>query len=94
MRRRNHPAILDPRRWRRVRLRVLDRDGWRCRTCGKAGGLEVDHIKPVHHGGDPWALANLQALCAWPCHGEKTRRENTRDTPARRAWRALVADLL
>ena len=39
------------RTWARIRREVLDRDGWRCQTCGKPGRLEVDHILPLHLGG-------------------------------------------
>ena len=29
-----------------LRKLAKDRDGWRCVKCGRAGRLEVDHIKP------------------------------------------------
>lgn len=84
------------RRWARVRRRVLDRDGWRCRYCGKAGRLEVDHRVPVRDGGGFWDLGNLQALCR-SCHFRKTGRENTARRPPRpevQAWRDMVAELI
>ena len=87
-------AALDRRRWEKIRLQVLDRDSWRCRQCGKAGALEVDHIVPLRRGGAPYDMGNLQSLCAFPCHAEKTRGENERPDPARDAWRKLVAELL
>ena len=59
---RNHVSRLHARRWARVRRAVLDRDGWRCRKCGKAGRLEVDHIVP-DPGRDPFDMGNLQVLC-------------------------------
>ena len=49
----------DSRRWALVRLKVMERDGWRCRRCGKAGRLEVDHVVPLARGGDPFNPANL-----------------------------------
>ena len=56
--------------------------------------MEVDHVRPLDKGGDPWALANLQALCR-PCHFAKTAGERRRPpTPAEAAWRALVSDML
>ena len=65
-------------RWKRLRRKILDRDGWRCRKCGKAGRLEVDHIVPVRDGGidDP---ANLRILCGGPggCHAARHRRKRT-----------------
>ena len=89
-----HHVPLSSRLWARVRRRVLERDGYRCRACGGAGRLEADHIRPLRWGGDPWALDNLQCLCRG-CHILKTARENRREpTPAEAAWRALVDDLL
>ncbi len=78
------------KRWRLVRQKVLDRDGWRCVTCGKAGRLEVDHVTPLDACGDPYAMDNLQTLCR-ACHIAKTANENTRLNPARDAWRAFLA---
>ncbi|WP_419942792.1 HNH endonuclease [Candidatus Palauibacter sp.] len=74
------------RRWRRLRLQILDRDGYRCGRCGRAGRLEVDHVTPIGAGGEPWDPANLQALCRG-CHVAKTRAENARPDPEREAWR-------
>ena len=74
-------------RWQQLRRRIKDRDGWRCRECGRAGRLEVDHVKPIQDGGDPWDPANLQTLCR-SCHIAKTRGENARsESPERKAWR-------
>lgn len=57
-----------------VRVAILLRDGGRCRRCGSARDLEVDHIVPFSRGGasEEW---NLQTLC---------RRCN------RRKWKKLV----
>ena len=84
-------------RWRRLRRRILDRDGWRCQApgCGKAGRLEVDHIIALEDGGDPWAEDNLQALCR-ACHIEKTAREyraRNPDPPEVQAWKSFVEEL-
>ncbi|MXX24361.1 MAG: HNH endonuclease [Caldilineaceae bacterium SB0668_bin_21] len=91
---RHHRAHrLSGRRWERLRRMVLDRDGWRCRSCGRAGRLEVDHIEALHLGGDPWDPDNLQSLCGG-CHVAKTRSERLRgtETPERAAWAAFMAD--
>ena len=81
-------------RWARTRRAVLDRDGWWCRRCGRAGRMEVDHVRPLRAGGDPWDLANLQTLCRG-CHVDKTAGENRRPrTPAEAAWRELVRAML
>jgi 5-methylcytosine-specific restriction endonuclease McrA len=58
-----------------VRAAVLVRDGGRCRRCGSARNLEVDHIVPLSKG-DNSEEPNLQTLC---------RRCN------RRKWKKLVA---
>lgn len=50
-------------RWSKVRLRILVRDGFKCRKCDSAGPyLEVDHVKPLAEGGGHHD-SNLQVLC-------------------------------
>lgn len=58
------------RAWRRVRLLVLERDGWRCQLPADHGdGLclawasHVDHVTPRAAGGTD-EPANLRAACA------------------------------
>ena len=89
-------AAINRRKWAIVRLRALDRAGWRCEQCGRAGRLEVDHRVPLHLGGAPYDLGNLQALCRG-CHFAKTGRENAERNPPKAevaAWRELVTELL
>ena len=66
----------DRKGWAVVRLKVFERDGWRCVDCGKAGRLECDHRIPMgkskHH---PLDMKNLQSLCRG-CHIAKTAIEN------------------
>lgn len=81
------PKRMKARLWWAVRRRVLERDGFRCRKCGRAGRLEVDHIRPLHHHGDD-SLDNLQTLCRG-CHIDKTAAENSR-TPGQVEWRRRV----
>lgn len=68
--------------WRAVAEQMRERDGYRCRMCGKtqeANGqkLSVDHIIPwrsfdsADKANDP---ANLASLCR-SCHGKKARAE-------------------
>ena len=83
------------KRWQAVRLKALDRDGWKCVCCGKSGRLEVDHIVSLNDGGPMYTLSNLQTL-ARGCHILKTRRENKRkpETPNVKAWQAFVSERL
>lgn len=62
--------LRDPR-WQRVRLEVLNRDGWECGDCGSK-----DKTLNVHHtfyrkNADPWdyPTGSLRALCE-DCHKE------------------------
>ena len=65
----------------------MERDGWRCSKCGKAGRLEVHHRVHLRDGGEPFALENLVTRCR-PCHfGEHASQD-----PATVAWRSLVAE--
>ena len=79
------------RQWRKVRLKVLDRDGWKCTQCTKAGRLEVDHIKPLENGGAVYALDNLQTLCRG-CHIAKHGGRGP--SPEVEAWRRYLTNLL
>ena len=88
---------IDRKRWRVTRRAVLERDGYRCRKCGRPGRLEVDHIRSVKSGGAALDPNNLQTLCR-SCHIGKTRDENlarqARLTPQRSAWRQLVDEMM
>ena len=75
--------------WKKIRARILERDGWRCTTCSKAGAMEVHHVRHVRHGGDD-SDDNLVSLCA-ACHLEVHRRPQT---DAQREWRAFVEELV
>jgi 5-methylcytosine-specific restriction endonuclease McrA len=52
-----------------LRLRVLERDGWRCQLCGSSKNLQVHHAKSRSKLGDD-VLQNLISLCA-TCHGKQ-----------------------
>ena len=80
---------LDSRRWKRVRRAVLERDGYRCRDCGKAGRLEVHHEVPVWKGPAlAYVRGNLRTLCR-TCH---IGRHAKKRTPTERAWDSFLAD--
>jgi hypothetical protein len=64
--------------WRRVRLQVLERDGYQCQIKGpncKGKATDVDHIIPVPDGGAILDLTNLRAAChtcnAWRANRQK-----------------------
>jgi 5-methylcytosine-specific restriction endonuclease McrA len=57
---------LDSKDYERLRLKVLERDGWKCQQCGSREQLHVHHI--VHRsqcGAD--CEENLITLCS-DCH--------------------------
>ena len=72
--------------WESLRRQTLDRDGWRCQGCGKAGALEVHHVKPLAEGGVN-ALGNLTTLCR-DCHLKTHRALKPID-----AWDIAVQEL-
>jgi hypothetical protein len=60
---------------RRIRLGVLERDGYRCVYCGRSSretALEVDHIRPRARGGSDHPT-NLVTACV-ACNGGKSDR--------------------
>ena len=49
----------------KMRFSIYERDGYRCRYCGRTEAsdyLEIDHIKPIAKGGKS-TYENLQTLC-------------------------------
>jgi 5-methylcytosine-specific restriction endonuclease McrA len=65
--------------WKAKRQRILIRDAFTCRQCGKVidgKRAHVDHIIPLEDGGTD-DDANLQVLCDAD-HGRKTREEQRR----------------
>jgi hypothetical protein len=62
-------------RWQKLRLRVMERDKWRCKACGKGDGDGV--VLNVHHayytaGTSPWEypLDSLVTYCE-DCHTQR-----------------------
>lgn len=87
--------ITRTKRWKALRMEILERDGFKCRDCGVGGRLEVDHVKPVRtHPDLAYAPGNLQALCP-SCHTRKTRIECGHPQPRedRQDWRQAVEAL-
>lgn len=65
--------------WRAKRQRILLRDAYVCRDCGRVTSgqaAHVDHVVPLEDGGTD-ADENLACRCS-ACHGRKTRAEQRR----------------
>jgi 5-methylcytosine-specific restriction protein A len=63
--------------WEKIRLKVLIRDNWQCRRCGRVcqnpREAQVDHVRGLSIGGDH-AESNLETLCS-KCHYLKSQSE-------------------
>ena len=66
--------VYNSNRWKYLRRRILTESPF-CSVdgCGELA-TDVDHIVPIHKGGDPFTRSNLQPLCAHH-HGRKTKAE-------------------
>ena len=76
------------RRWRQLRLKILERDGRTCAHCGGIG-LTVHHRVPIRAGGALWEEDNLETVCR-DCH---RRLHRPPVVPGAGAWREAVRDL-
>lgn len=56
-------------RWRRLAAVVLERDGHRCRWCGRHADT-VDHVRALADGGARLDPTNLVACCR-PCNSRR-----------------------
>ena len=59
-------------KWKKLRITILDRDGWQCVVCNRPAHT-VDHIIPRVKGGNMWATDNLQSMCK-SCNSAKGGR--------------------
>lgn len=78
----SHPlanqAVYNSKRWQVLREAQLSAEPL-CQWfagCGKIAS-DVDHIRPLQEGGNPYDPANVQSLCG-SHHAMKTRREQLR----------------
>src|SRR6266481_5447322 len=71
---------LGPEEYMKLRIRVVERDGWRCQECGSTENLEVHHMKPRSRLGDD-VIDNLITLCAG-CHGKYHGGRPRNDLPS------------
>lgn len=59
-------------KWQKKRLQILERDGWRCLSCGSSEkNLQVHHVVYSKHT-EPWDYDDkcYQTLCC-DCHEER-----------------------
>jgi HNH endonuclease len=54
---------LDPERYRQLKIKILERDGWKCQRCGRRDKLQIHHIvRRSQSGAD--CEENLVVLCS------------------------------
>ena len=86
---------LKSRRWAYTRLKVFERDQWRCTRCGAAGKLEAHHVEPLHVKPDQdyYKLDGIATVCR-KCHILITRaeRDNRTNSPYQQLINKLVDD--
>jgi hypothetical protein len=72
--------LKDPR-WQKVRLRIMERDGWACQRCQDSEETLVVHHRYYTSGAEPWEYPDeaLVTLC-WNCH-ESEREEMNEFSP-------------
>jgi len=52
-------------KWKKLRITILDRDGWQCAVCNKPAHT-VDHIIPRVKGGVEFCVTRTQPCPAVP----------------------------
>jgi len=103
----DHPSTEYPPDWQARRKKVLERDGYACKSCSVESTrvddvrFDVDHVVPKSDGGSH-ALDNLQTLCP-SCHADKhpnneelrsRAREYERRNSRSIVWRFIRTTLL
>lgn len=53
--------------WNKVRNKVLERDGYKCKVCGSIDNLVIHHKTYKHHGSELKHLEDLATVCS-SCH--------------------------
>ncbi len=57
---------LDPELYRELKMKILERDGWKCQHCGRRDQLQIHHlVRRSQRGAD--CEDNLIVLCS-RCH--------------------------
>ena len=78
-----------PRNWASVRRAALRRAGWRSERSGKAGKLEVHHLRGRAYNGAGDVLVLTRAEHILEHEGDRRRAVG----PMARAWFALLSEL-
>ena len=74
-------SVYNDPRWKKVRLKALERARWRCERCQYPGRLEVHHIVSIYDNILlAFVLANLEVLCR-TCHILHHKTENEEKKP-------------
>ena len=81
---------LNPRRWDAARRAAIERAGHRCEGCSLARRLEVHHVRELRHGGAPYDVQNLRALCV-SCH--HIEHGSKRPSEGQLRWRRFAEEL-
>ncbi len=55
---------------KKIREFIFKRDDYKCLNCKSENNLSIDHIQPIHNGGEN-KLSNLQTLCK-SCNSKKS----------------------
>jgi len=61
--------VYNTARWKKLRLQVLQEEGYRCHWCG-GKATQADHLVELDRGGDPYERTNLVASCR-PCNAKR-----------------------
>lgn len=77
--------LKDPR-WQKLRLRTLEKRGWKCERC--SAGHRTLHVHHKRYRGQPWEAgdADLEVLCE-PCHSA----EHGKTTPRTKRFSVYCA---
>jgi 5-methylcytosine-specific restriction endonuclease McrA len=62
-----YPEFLKSDYWRKVRNKVLERDGYKCKLCGSVDNLVVHHKTYKNHNNELKHLEDLVTVCNY-CH--------------------------
>lgn len=75
------PDAYSSPRYQRLRLQILERDGYICQVRGpkcKGKATQLDHIVPTADGGSMFDPANCRAACSW-CNTWRAQRQKSRE---------------